>query len=56
MTTQKQVSSFLDSLRESGACNMFGSGQYVKEAFDDLDKKQVEEMVLYWMKNFGKNH
>jgi hypothetical protein len=55
MTTQKQVSSFLDALRQSGACNMFGSGKYVSENFSDLDKKEVETMVLHWMKHFGED-
>lgn len=52
MTTQKQVSLFLDELRESGATNMFGAGQWVFEAFDDLKKEEANKMLIYWMKNF----
>ncbi len=51
MTSQEQVSLFLDELRKSGECNMFGAGQYVVEAFG-LDKKTAKEMTLHWMKNF----
>ena len=45
---------FLDELRESGQCNMFGSGSYLANEFPELDKKLVSKVVGYWMDSFGK--
>jgi len=49
---QAEVSSFLDELRESGATNMFGAGQFVEKAFG-LSKEEARGFVTYWMENFG---
>jgi hypothetical protein len=43
---------FLDNLRESGACNMFGSGIYLQEAFG-LDRYEAKDVVLEWMETFS---
>jgi hypothetical protein len=43
---------FLDNLRESGACNMFGSGIYLQEAFG-LDRYEAKDVVLEWMSTFS---
>jgi hypothetical protein len=43
---------FLDDLRESGACNMFGSGIYLQEAFG-LDRYEAKDVVLEWMATFS---
>ena len=44
---------YLDALRESGVTNMFGAGSYIEEEFD-LDYNSSKEILLYWMKTFGK--
>ena len=45
---------FLDDLRESGVCNMCTeSGSRVQFAFD-VERSEAKEIVLYWMKTFGK--
>lgn len=44
---------FLDSLRESGAINMFGARPYVESTFG-LSKKETSEVLSYWMKSFGR--
>ena len=43
---------FLDGLRESGACNMFGAGKHIVEMFD-VDRSDAKKIVLYWMETFG---
>ena len=43
---------FLDELRASGACNMFGSGIYLQETFG-IDRYEAKEVVLEWMKSFS---
>jgi len=53
LTDQKEVSLFLDELRESGSINMWGAGKVVEEAFD-ITKKEAQTMTIHWMKNYGK--
>ena len=43
---------FLDDLRESGACNMFGSGIYLQEMFG-VNRREAKAIVLEWMKSFS---
>ena len=43
---------YLDDLRESGATNMFGAGEYVETAFGVI-KQEAKEIVKYWMETFG---
>jgi len=49
---KEQMLYFLDDLRESGACNMFGSGMYLQEVFG-LDRYEAKEVVLEWMTTFS---
>lgn len=44
---------FLNDLRESGKINMFGAGPVVQEVFG-LDRYEARDIVLEWMKSFGK--
>ena len=44
---------FLDSLRESGAINMWGAAPVLAEAFG-LTKPQAREVTAAWMKTFNK--
>jgi hypothetical protein len=45
---------FLDELRESGACNMFGASPHVQEAFG-LTKQEGKDVTVYWMSSFGQD-
>lgn len=42
---------FLDGLRESGECNMFGAGPYVQAEFG-LAKLEARSVVHAWMRTF----
>ena len=47
---------YLFDLQESGITNMFGAGPYVEREFPHLDKKEVRDVVLEWMKNYEEIH
>ena len=51
--TQEEVSEYLDLVRESGAINMFGAGQYIREEFG-VTKQEAREFLTSWMLDFGK--
>ena len=42
---------YLDSLRESEATNMFGAGEYIVDEFG-VDKYMAREIVSFWMETF----
>ncbi len=48
MPSTIEAYTYLDELRESGACNMFGSGSYVESNFG-ISKKEAKDFVLGWM-------
>lgn len=50
---QIEVYEYLDDLRESGVCNMFGAGAFLEAEFG-FDKKEAREYLVDWMENFGK--
>ena len=52
-TDNKEYFEFLDSLRESGAVNMFDSSRVLMEVFD-LKRNEARDIVIAWMKQFGK--
>jgi hypothetical protein len=43
---------YLDSLRESGAVNMFGAAPYLIARFPHLTRQQARAILRYWMKTF----
>ncbi len=43
---------YLDSLREPGAANMFGSWRFVRGKFC-LSRRDAKAVVQYWMQTFG---
>ena len=45
---------YLDSLRESGASNMFGAQRYVTISFG-VSKDEARVITKYWMDTFGKD-
>ena len=46
---------YLDDLRDSGACNMFGAGGYLQDEFG-LNRWDARTITTYWMKTFGERH
>lgn len=52
---KKAVFEYLDTLRESGAINMFGAGPYVQDAFG-LDRRDARDLVIEWMETFSTRH
>ena len=44
---------YLDSLRESGITNMYGSPQYLQDAFD-LDSTLAKEFFKLWAETFSR--
>ena len=49
---KERMFNFLDNLRDSGICNMFGSGMYLEEMFG-INKRESKAIVLEWMKTFS---
>ena len=47
----KDVSAYLNRLRESDVTNMYGAATYVAEEFD-LEIKEAKKFHTYWRKNF----
>ena len=52
---REEVFAYLDSVRESGAINMFGAGPYVQEMFG-CSRSEARELVLEWMDTFAERH
>ncbi len=49
---KEEVFRFLDSVRESGAINMFGAAPYVQESFG-VDRGEAKKLLLEWMDTFA---
>lgn len=47
---------FLDNLRESGATNMWGAGEYLENEYPELSEKEAGKILLYWMDTFGERN
>jgi hypothetical protein len=45
---------FLDTLRETNVCNMFGAGPYLRAEFPELGRPDAGSIVIYWMRTYGK--
>ena len=52
---KEEVFEYLDALREIGAVNMFGAGQYIEDAFD-LKKSEARYLLGEWMRTFSERH
>ncbi len=53
---EKSVFLFLDELRKSGACNMFESGDYVRQAFPRMEAKEIGDHTIEWMRTFSERN
>jgi hypothetical protein len=52
--THKEYFEYLDRLRNSGVVNMFGAGEYLRDAFG-VDKPTSHAILNAWMETFGKD-
>ena len=43
---------FLEALRRTGVCNMFGAGAYLKECFP-LNEQQSRDILCNWIENYN---
>lgn len=51
-TTEQEVLEFLNTLRNSGAINMYGARPYIVENFG-LSRKESDKLLTLWMDNFN---
>jgi hypothetical protein len=48
---------YLDDLRKSGRCNMWGAGVYLSSVFGmDMDIDTANTVLGYWMDSFDERH
>lgn len=45
---------FLEELRQSGVCNMYGATPYLEEEFD-LSHSEAIKILADWMKNYNRD-
>ena len=43
---------YLENLRRSGVCNMFGATPYIMDEFD-VDKNEARDILIDWMNNYN---
>jgi hypothetical protein len=48
----QEVFEYLDSLRESGATNMFGATPYLQTTFE-LEQREARKLLARWMETFN---
>ena len=52
MTIDKEeMFEYLNTLRETGATNMFGASPYLQQAFG-IERREAKTILLEWMKNY----
>jgi hypothetical protein len=52
MPDKEKIFQYLNSLRESGAINMFEGGHLLQEHFG-LDRHRARAILIEWMQNFS---
>ena len=53
--TEKKVFAYLNDLRISGVCNMFGASAFVQDEFEDIGPLESRSLVSLWMRNFSED-
>jgi hypothetical protein len=53
MQMQEKINVYLNSLRKSGAVNMFGAAPYISETFG-VNKEEARQYLKNWMESFSK--
>ena len=43
---------YLFRLQKSGVTNMFGAAHYLKKEFIELERRQLEKILVYWMEHY----
>lgn len=43
----------LERIRQSGITNMFGAAPYLKEFCPELSRKEADEILCNWMRNYN---
>lgn len=44
-----ELTTFLDSLRDSGATNMMGATPYIEEEFN-VNRREARDLLMWWMR------
>lgn len=52
----KQYIRYLDTLRDSGATNMWGARPYLQKHFKIKDANLASKILTAWMESFGHSH
>ena len=52
---KEEVFAYLDTLRESGATDMFGATPYIQAEFG-CSKVEARALLSEWMRTFGERH
>lgn len=43
---------YLNWLRSTGACNMFGAGPYLQKEFPELTRTQARAVMVEWVETY----
>lgn len=49
--SKNEIFDFLDSVRESGTINMFGTAPLVQEEFE-LSRREARDILIEWMESY----
>lgn len=44
---------FLEALRRTGVCNMYGAGVYLTKCFSNLTKLEATDILVNWIENYN---
>lgn len=44
---------FLEALRRTGVCNMWGASIYLEECYSDLSEEESKEILCNWINNYS---
>ena len=55
MQMQEKINVYLNSLRKSGAVNMFGAAPYISETFG-VNKQEARQYLMNWMNSFSETN
>jgi hypothetical protein len=50
-----EMMGYLDTVRETGAVNMFGAAPWLADAYD-LPIKEARVVLKHWMDTYGERH
>lgn len=44
---------FLEALRRTGVCNMWGASIYLEECYSELSEEESKEILCNWIHNYS---